>query len=43
MHYFSNYNWFTQQCELQSSYYSAMQWATGLELHYVIANSEIGE
>ena len=43
MQYFSSYNWFTQQWELQSSFYSAMQWATGLELHYVIADPKIGE
>ena len=43
MQKFSNYNWFTQQWELQSSYYSVMQWATGLELHYITADPQIGE
>ena len=43
MQWFSNDKWFTQHWELQSSYYSAMQWVTGLELHYVIADPKIGE
>ena len=40
MQYFSSYKWFSVEQELQSSYYSAMQWATGLEFYYVIAASK---
>ena len=39
MQSFSSYNGFTQQWKPQSSYYSAMQWATGLQFYYVIADS----
>ena len=38
MQWFSSNNWFTQQRKSQGSYCSAMQWATGLQLHYVIAD-----
>ena len=43
MQYFSSYNWFTLKQEPQSSYCSAMQWATGLQLYYVKADSKVGE
>ena len=43
MQYFSTYNWFTQQWEPQSSYCSAMPWATGLQFHYLIADPKVGE
>ena len=37
------YNRFTQQKKPQSSYFSAMQWATGLQLYYVKADPKVGE
>ena len=43
MEKFSSYKQFTQQWEPQSSYYSAMERATSLEFHYVIADPKIGE
>ena len=43
MQSFSSYNWFTQQRKPQSSYYSAIQWATGLQLYYVIADQNVSE
>ena len=33
----------TQQSEFQSSYYSAIQGATGLKLYYVIAYQKVDE
>ena len=36
-----SYNSFTQQSEFQSSYYSAIQGATGLKLYYVIAYQKV--
>ena len=38
MQQFSSYNWFTQQWEPQSSFCSAIQWPTGLQFYYVIAD-----
>ena len=38
MQQFSSYNWFTQQWKSQSSFCSAMQWATGLQFYYVVAD-----
>ena len=38
---FFSYNSFTQQSEFQSSYYSAIQGATGLKLYYVIAYHKV--
>ena len=38
---FWRYNGFTQQSEFQSSYYSAMQCATGLKLYYVVAYQKL--
>ena len=43
MQYFWSYKWFSVEKEPQSIYYSAMQWATGLELYYVIADPKINE
>ena len=40
---FGSYNGFTQQSEFQSSYYSAIQGATGLKLYYVIAYQKVDE
>ena len=36
-----SYNSFTRQSEFQSSYYSAIQGATGLKLYYVIAYQKV--
>ena len=36
-------NGFTQQSEFQSSYYSAIQCATGMKLYYVIAYQKLDE
>ena len=36
-----SYNGFTQQSEFLSSYYSAIQCATGLKLYYVIAYQKL--
>ena len=36
-----SYNGFTQQSEFQSSYYSAIQGATGLKLYCVIAYQKV--
>ena len=38
-----SYNGFTQQSQFQSSYYRAIQCATGLKLHYVIAYQKVDE
>ena len=43
MQYFTSYNWFTQQWEPQIRYCSAMQWATGLQFYYAIAEPKVGE
>ena len=43
MQWFSSNNWFIQQRKPQSSYYSAMQWATGLHVYYVKADPKVGE
>ena len=43
MEWFSSNNWFTQLRKPQSSYYSAMQSATVLQLYYVIADPKVGE
>ena len=43
MQSFSSYKQFTQQWKLQSSYYSAIQWATGLQFYYVIADPKVAE
>ena len=40
---FGSYNGFTQQSQFQSSYYSAIQCATGLKLYYVIAYQKVDE
>ena len=40
---FWSYNGFTQQSQFQSSYYLAMQCATGLKLYYVIAYKKVDE
>ena len=38
-----SYNGFTQQSEFQSSYYLAIQCATGLQLYYLIAYQKLDE
>ena len=38
---YSTVNGFTQQSEFQSSYYSAIQGATGLKLYHVIAYQKV--
>ena len=38
-----SYNGFTQQSQFQSSYYSAIQCATALELYYLIAHQKLDE
>ena len=43
MQQFLSYNWITQQWQTQSSYYSVMQWATGLKFYYVIADPKVAE
>ena len=40
---FFSYNGFTQQSEFQSSYYSAIQCATGRQLYYLIAYQKLDE
>ena len=41
--YFSSCNCFSQQWEPESSYYSAMPWATNLQFYNVIASSKVDE
>ena len=43
MQQFWRYKQFTQQWLPQSSYYLAMQWATGLKFYYVIADPKVAE
>ena len=43
MQWFLSYKRFTQQWEPQSSYFSAMEWATVLQFYYVIADQKVGE
>ena len=40
---YCSYNEFAQQSQFQSSYYSAVQCATGLQIYYLIAHQKLDE